>query len=124
MKLVIQGLSEGCILTVLSGIVSSIIVSIVEVKTFTFSSISSAAYTSDQSSSTTLQVEKLYLKTGLILVWNRLVVSLFVLVQGEGIGDQNAQVIGDQNAQVVADGASDCTCLAYSSGLGPRWYFH
>jgi hypothetical protein len=47
-------LSEGCILTVLSGIVSSIIVSIAEVKTFTFSSISSAAYTSDQSSSITL----------------------------------------------------------------------
>ncbi len=42
--------SEGYILTVLSGIVSSIIVSIIEVKASTFSSISSAAYTSDQSS--------------------------------------------------------------------------
>jgi hypothetical protein len=40
-------------MTVLSGIDSSIIVSIVEVKTFTLSSISYAAYTSDQSSSIT-----------------------------------------------------------------------
>ncbi len=105
MKLVIHGLSEGCILTVLSGIVSSIIVSIIEVKASIFPFISSAAYTSDQSSRITF----------LLRAFKFSVVKSLTRLGKAGNFSLQGVDIHDQNAQVVADGASDYTCLAYSS---------